>query len=157
MRLSPASDGNNSKYVLEVVRLINNQRLLNCFPALNGRCTITSLCASRLVIHLQLNCRSAAEQGREPVAAPRGGDCCLLVLLVKKPRQARETYASQHCRKTYRTSQRNTAGGTYFRSLSPLSAGQVFNTLDIALLCERLCLSFLWDHKQLCFCFVLFF
>lgn len=28
MRLSPASDGNNSKYVLEVVGLINNQKVV---------------------------------------------------------------------------------------------------------------------------------
>lgn len=83
MRLSPASDGNNSKYVLEVVGLINNQKVVELLSSTEWQMYDHLVTRCRLVTRLQPNCRSAAEQGGEELTAPRGGRCCLVQLVVK--------------------------------------------------------------------------
>lgn len=66
MRLSPASDGNNSKYVLEVVGLINNQKVVELLSSTEWQMYNHLVTRCRLLTRLQRYCRSAAEQrGRE--------------------------------------------------------------------------------------------
>lgn len=83
MRLSPASDGNNSKYVLEVVGLINNQKVVELLSSAEWQMYNHLVTRCRLVTRLQPKCRSAAEQGGQELTAPRGGRWCLVQLLVK--------------------------------------------------------------------------
>lgn len=97
MRLSPASDGNNSKYVLEVVGLINNQKVVELLSSTEWQMYNHLVTRCGLVTRLQPNCRSAAEQGGEELTAPRGGRCCLVQLVVKKPRRSQEACVRQCC------------------------------------------------------------
>lgn len=72
MRLSPASDGNNSKYVLEVVGLINNQKVVQLLSSTEWQMYNHLVTRCRLVTRLQLNCRSAAEQGGRDANCSKG-------------------------------------------------------------------------------------